>query len=64
MDENGVTTWNCVCFGNYPQSKYTPKKEPENPVSGKEYTDSDGSRMVYEEWECKEYDKEDDEYKK
>ena len=63
-DENGVTTWDCVYFGNYPQSKYIPKKEPENPVSGKEYTDSDGSRMVYEEWECKEYDKEDDEYKK
>ena len=64
IDENGVTTWDCVYFGNYPQSMYKPKNIPENLESGKEYTDSDGSRMVYEEWECKEYDKEDDEYKK
>lgn len=63
-NESNVTTWDCVYFGNYPQSKYTPKKAPEIPVSGKEYTDSDGTKMVYQEWEKEEYDTKEYDYKK
>lgn len=64
MTEEGVTTWDCVYFGNYPQSKYTPQKKPENPVAGKEYSDSDGTKMVYQEWEREEYNKEKYDYEK
>ena len=67
IDENGVTTWDCVYFGNYPQSMYKPQNIPENLESGKEYTDVDGTKMVYQEGEktdYNKYDEENNEYKK
>lgn len=59
-----VSSWDTIMFGAYPQSKYIPKKEPENPQSGKEYTDSDGTKMVFEEWVRQEYDENEGIYKK
>ena len=56
----------CI-FGNYPQSMYKPKNIPENLESGKEYTDVDGTKMVYQEGEKTDYNKYDEknnEYKK
>ena len=47
---NGVTTWDCIYFGNFPQSGYIPQQEPENPVSGETYEDLDGTKMVYSQW--------------
>ena len=55
---SGVTTWDCIYFGNYPQSEYTPKQPPKNPESGKEYTDSDGTKMLYMEGIREEYSEE------
>lgn len=57
-EDNGLTTWDCIYFGSYPQSKYSPKQFPTNPESGKEYTDSDGTKMVYIEGIREEYDEE------
>ena len=57
IDENGVTTWDCVYFGNYPQSMYKPKNIPENLESGKEYTDVDGTKMIYQEGDKIDYTK-------
>ena len=57
-DDKGLTTWDCIYFGSYPQSKYSPKQFPTNPESGKEYTDSDGTKMVYIEGVREEYDEE------
>lgn len=57
-DDSGLTTWDCIYFGSYPQSKYSPKQFPTNPESGKEYIDSDGTKMVYIEGTREEYDEE------
>lgn len=57
-EDNGLTTWDCIYFGSYPQSKYSPKQFPTNPESGKEYTDRDGTKMVYIEGIREEYDEE------
>lgn len=51
VDAQGVVTWDQVDFGSYPQSAYVPEKTPQNPVSGQVYTDSDGTQMMYAEWE-------------
>ena len=41
-------TWDCIDFGSYYQSVYTPKQPPQNPVNGTEYTDSDNTKMIYQ----------------
>ena len=41
-------TWDCIDFGSYYQSLYTPKQSPQNPVDGTEYTDSDNTKMIYQ----------------
>ncbi len=61
-DSNGVSTWDCIYFGSYPQSAYTPKQAPANPVSDTEYTDSDGTKMVYREWEKREWNEDKEDY--
>lgn len=48
--DNGVTTWDCIYFGSYPQSDYIPQQAPEDAVSGKVYEDLDGTKMVYSQW--------------
>ena len=45
-DEN--ITWQCLTFGSYYQSQYSPKQAPQNPVEGTEYTDSDNTEMIYQ----------------
>lgn len=47
-DGETITVWDCVYFGNYYQSEYKPIKEPENPVSGQVYVDSDNTSFIYE----------------
>lgn len=42
---NTVPSWDCVYFGNYPQSEYSPLQEPQNPVDQTTYTDTDGTRF-------------------
>ncbi len=61
-DEDGVSTWDCIYFGSYPQSTYTPIQAPENPVSDTEYTDSDGTKMLYQEWEKEEWNEDKEDY--
>ena len=56
VDAQGVVTWDQVDFGSYPQSAYVPEKTPQNPVSGQVYTDSDGTQMMYAEWEIENED--------
>ena len=56
--KNYVTTWNTITFGTYAKSRYTPKQLPSNPVEGKTYTDSDGTKMVYKEWITGKWDEE------
>jgi len=56
VDAQGVVTWDQVDFGSYPQSAYVPEKTPHNPVSGQVYTDSDGTQMMYAEWEIENED--------
>ena len=41
-------TWDCITFGSYYQSAYTPKQAPASPVEGNEYTDSDETVMIYQ----------------
>ena len=47
-----IKTWNTITFGNYPQSLYKPKQSPTNPIDGKTYIDSDGTKMVYKNSKC------------
>jgi len=35
-----------IYFGNYPQSEYTPIEIPTDPVEGKIYTDTDGTKFI------------------
>lgn len=56
VDAQGVVTWDQVDFGSYPQSAYVPEKTPHNSVSGQVYTDSDGTQMMYAEWEIENED--------
>ncbi|MCM1245259.1 MAG: DUF6273 domain-containing protein [Roseburia sp.] len=46
-NSEGVVEWDCIYFGNYPQSEYKPQVVPENPENDVEYVDKDGTKMVY-----------------
>ena len=46
--EDGITTWDCVYFGNYWKIEYEPIQEPENPINGTVYTDTDGTEFIYD----------------
>ena len=44
-------------FGSYPQNEYKPQITPENPEVGEEYTDVDGTKMIYQEGDKIDYTK-------
>ena len=44
LNTSEPTEWDYIYFGNYPQSEYTPLKEPENPEDQATYTDEDGTK--------------------
>lgn len=55
-DGDDSVSWDCIYFGNYPQNEYFPKQQPENPISGTVYEDSDGTKMLYKKGIVEEYD--------
>lgn len=45
-EDEGITEWDSIYFGNYYQTEYSPQVEPEHPVDGQVYTDIDGTKYI------------------